>query len=265
MSRMLRNQILVQRSKCVCLLFSGEFQNLVVVSKSQIHQQIRVYVLLNLFYHILRACAVATLTVFGSLFIPLPFHGKQMHQRWEHLGQCHKYIQWPTLWDSSGQTGQEQSKCFDNFDRWSLILLGDPISTDMLWASERWKHASPVSHFHGNSPESHLFLPLFGRPARVCSWGKLDALRKKFSQKEKLLRCSPAGKPQRSCGNQYSHCFTSWSSKIIGRYIPPVNVIRWPCVQWTIYKSELAMIPGTLNLLSGKSLQQDHGSFVFLS
>lgn len=215
-----------------------------MVSKSQIHQQIRVYVLLNLVYHILRACAVATLTVFGSLFIPLPFHGKQMHQRWKHLGQCHKDIQWPTLWDSSGQTGQEQSKCFDNFDRWSLILLGDPISTDMLWAWER---------------ESHLFLPLFGRPARVYSWGKLDALRKKFSQKEKLLRSSPAGKPQRSCGNQYSHCFTSWSSKIIGRYIPPVNVIRWPCVQWTIYKSELAMIPGTLNLLSGKSLQQDHG------
>lgn len=37
-----------------------------------------------------------------------------------------------------------------------------------------------------------------------------------------------------------------------------MNVIGWPCVQWTIYKSELAMIPGTLNLLSGKSLQQDH-------
>lgn len=36
-----------------------------------------------------------------------------------------------------------------------------------------------------------------------------------------------------------------------------MNVSRWPCVQWTIYKSEPAFLPRTLNLLSGKSLQQD--------
>ena len=193
MHGMLRNQILVQWTKCVsCLVLHSEFGSGSKVPGTPTNYQSLCSVEFSLPHFDGMCCCYpdSFWVTFDFFTLPSQTNASTM----QHLGQRHEDIQWRTQWDSSGQTGQEQSKCFG---RLSLILLGDPISTDMSWASERWKHSLPVWNFYGNPPEWHLFPDapaLFGQPARVCSWGKLDALHKEFSEKEKLLQCGPVVK-----------------------------------------------------------------------
>ena len=127
MHGMLRNQILVQWTKCVsCLVLHSEFGSGSKVPGTPTNYQSLCSVEFSLPHFDGMCCCYpdSFWVTFDFFTLPSQTNASTM----QHLGQRHEDIQWRTQWDSSGQTGQEQSKCFGR------------LSFDPAWRSNLYRH-----------------------------------------------------------------------------------------------------------------------------